>query len=954
MLLAVLVAVPAAALDPARMLSQYRTRSWSEQLPDPNVTCLLQTRDGFLWVGTLGGLARLDGVRAEFYSSARVPAFRNDYVTVLHEGRDGTLWIGTVGGLLHRSGDRFELLTVADGLSHDVVMALAEDPAGALWVGTKGGLDRVVGARVAEAPELAGLRGTPVHDLAVDDGGVVWVASSRGLDCVVNGRLVPAEELLGAQVRGLSGLQPGPEGSLWLLGGRRLLKLRAGKAAPLEAERVPELAVLLEDRQGQVFLGSADRGLCRVEGPEVVCPPEGSALAAATGLAVLLEDREGSLWLGGADLVQISDTAVEPITASEGISGAPYGVARGADGTLWVAATDGLFAWRGRAVERFAPPGDDPLMTVVLQDRSGTVWAGGAAGLMRLSRGRLIAAPLPGFEVQPMVIALAEDEAGGLWVGTRGRGLFQLADGAVTQSFLPSDGLTDGYIGAIAVGADGVVWAGGTAGLNRIAGRELTTFSSRDGLAGDYVTTLEVEPGGTIWIGTTGGLSRLEGGRLDSWRAADGLPSLHVAQVLSDGRGTLWISSLAGVYRVEREDLDAVARGKRRGLSPLLLDEHDGLPSRRCLGTVQPAGCRLADGRLCFVTSAGLALVDPGRPMLDRARAPVLIDRLVVDGRAVSPAVSPVLVPAGGRSLEIAYTVPSFVRADRLRFRTRLEGFDNSWVEVGERRTAYYTSLRPGRYRFRVAAGEVGGAWSEDEAAVEISVAARFFETWWFRLAGLAGVGALVWGGVRVRLHWLEARRLELERLVAQRTRELGEANAELERLAREDPLTGLANRRRFFEHAELEWRRAVRSGSSLTVALLDLDHFKLFNDVCGHPAGDRCLQAVGRVLAERIQRAGDLGARYGGEEFIVLLCSTDLEGACRFAEKLRAAVADLHLPDAGPEGSHQVTVSVGIATVVPREGHTLDELIAAADQALYRAKADGRNRVVSVVLGSA
>jgi diguanylate cyclase (GGDEF)-like protein len=137
-------------------------------------------------------------------------------------------------------------------------------------------------------------------------------------------------------------------------------------------------------------------------------------------------------------------------------------------------------------------------------------------------------------------------------------------------------------------------------------------------------------------------------------------------------------------------------------------------------------------------------------------------------------------------------------------------------------------------------------------------------------------------------------------------------------------------------------------------VALLDLDHFKLFNDVCGHPAGDRCLQAVGRVLAERIQRAGDLGARYGGEEFIVLLCSTDLEGACRFAEKLRAAVADLHLPDAGPEGSHQVTVSVGIATVVPREGHTLEELIAAADQALYRAKAEGRNRVVSVVLGSA
>ena len=347
-----------------------------------------------------------------------------------------------------------------------------------------------------------------------------------------------------------------------------------------------------------------------------------------------------------------------------------------------------------------------------------------------------------------MVIALAEEPVPGIWVGTRGGGLYQLMDGEVRQSFLPSDGLSDGYIGAIAVGADGVVWAGGTAGLNRIAGRELTTLSSRDGLAGDYVTTLEVEPGGTVWIGTTGGLSRLEGGRLDTWRAADGLPSLHVAQVLSDGRGRLWVSSLAGVYRLEREDLDAVARGKRRSLSPLLLDEHDGLSSRRCLGTVQPAGCRLADGRLCFVTSDGLALVDPDHPRLESARAPVLIDRMTVDGRAVSTATSPVPVPAGGRSLEIAYTVPSFVRADRLRFRTRLEGFDDDWVEVGERRTAYYTNLRPGRYRFWVATGEVGGPWSDDRAAAQISVAARFFETRWFRLAGLAASGraGLGWG----------------------------------------------------------------------------------------------------------------------------------------------------------------------------------------------------------------
>ena len=838
------------------------------------------------------------------YSSVTVPAFRNDYVTALVEDRDGTLWIGTVGGLLRRAGVSFELLTVADGLSHDVVMALAEDALGDLWVGTKGGLDRVVGGRVTVAPGAGELRGTPVHGLAVDGGGGLWVASERGVDRLTEDRLAPAVDLIGPSTRGLSGLQAAPDGGLWVFGGRRAMKVRGRTAVPLAADGLPELVSLLEDRHGQIFLGSADRGLCRVEGGQAVCPPEGLNPTSALEVPVMIEDREGSLWLGGADLVQLTDTAVEPITANEGLSGAPYGVFQGVDGTLWVATTDGLLARRGQAVERIVPPGDNPLMTVVLEDRSGTVWAGGAAGLMRLSDGRLRAVPLPGFSVQPMVIALAGDPRGGLWVGTRGGGLYQLVDGTVRQSFLPDDGLTDGLIGAIAVAGDGVVWAGGTAGLNRIADREVTTFSSRDGLAGDYVTSLEIDRAGTIWIGTTGGLSRMEGGRLSTWRAADGLPSLHVAQILVDGGGGLWVSSLAGVYQLDREELDAVARGERRSLRPLLLGEHDGLPSRRCLGTVQPAGCRLADGRLCFVTTAGLALIDPNRPRLDHTRAPVLIDRLLVDGQPVSPAVPQVLVPAGARNLEIAYTAPSFVGTDRLRFRTRLEGFDDGWVEVGERRTAYYTNLRPGRYRFRVASGEVGGGWSDDEATAQINVAARYYETPWFRLATLAGLGVLLWGGVRVRLRWLEARRRELERLVEQRTSELAEANAELERLAREDPLTGLANRRRFFEHAALEWRRAVRGRSSLTVALLDLDHFKRFNDVCGHPAGDRCLQAVGRVLAERIQRAGDLGARYGGEEFIVLLCSTDLEGACRVAETLRAAVAELRLPDAGPEGA--------------------------------------------------
>jgi len=949
---AVLSAAHASALDPSRAITQYQRRTWSEQLPDPLVTCMVQTRDGYLWVGTLAGLARLDGVRVEVFSSSTVPTFRNDYVTALLEDRSGALWVGTVGGLVRHTDGRFDAFTVADGLAHDVVAVLARDREGGVWVGTRGGLDRVVDGRVVEAPASAALRGVPVHDLAVDDAGALWVASGRGFERVVEDRLVPAVDILGPGARQQGGLQPAPDGGLWMFGGDFVTKRVNGETVSMRADGMPSYSGLMEDGDGQVWVGSSDRGLCRFEGDRVICAPEDADPSPERGVRLLLEDREGSLWFADNALHQLSDTAVEPIGPQEGISGAIYGVSHGPDQTLWVGTTEGLVAVRGRDVRRVTLPAGNPLIAATLVDDGGAVWAGGAEGLFRVTGSRPTAEKVPVLDGHPFVIALAHDGSGGLWVGTRGAGLYRLAAGRLVQAFAPSSGLTDGFIGAVVEAADGVVWAGGTAGLNRIADDGVTTFTSRDGLAGDYVTALHLDSEGLLWVGTTGGLSRLDGGGFTSWGAAEGLPSLHVAQILEDDAGGLWISGLKGVFQLERGDLDAVARGERRALTPLLLGQEDGLPSERCVGTVQPAGCRLDDGRLCFVTEAGLALVDPRRPRVEVCRAPVVLEQVAVDGRRVLIGNQAVVVPPGRRSLEIAYTVPTFVRPERVRFRTWLEGFDDGWVEVGARRVAYYTGLPPGRYRFRVSAGDLDRGWAPEEASVALTVGARFFETWWFRLVGVGVLASAAWGGVRLRLSWLEARRRELEAVVAQRTHQLAEANAELERLASEDPLTGLANRRRFLEHAGLEWRRAVRTRSPLSVILLDVDHFKRFNDACGHPAGDRCLQALGRLLGERVQRAGDLAARWGGEEFIVLLGGTDREGAILVAERLRAGVECQRLPDPGPDGSHRVTVSLGVATVAPDEGVTLDELIAAADGALYRSKAEGRNRVTGAVTG--
>jgi diguanylate cyclase (GGDEF)-like protein len=318
----------------------------------------------------------------------------------------------------------------------------------------------------------------------------------------------------------------------------------------------------------------------------------------------------------------------------------------------------------------------------------------------------------------------------------------------------------------------------------------------------------------------------------------------------------------------------------------------------------------------------------------------------VVDGRPRATRDGLVLGP-GARNLEFHYVAPSFVVPGRVQYRYMLEGLDPEWVEAGARRVAYYSRLPPGRYRFRVTAANDDGLWNSEAAALSFHLQPHVYETPWFYAVCALAVGVALWGGDRLRVRGLRAREEALRRLVDERTRALAEANQRLERLSALDPLTGLANRRRFDEVLDVEWRRGCRSGGPISLILFDLDFFKRYNDTNGHLAGDECLRQVARVLSGALGRAGDLVARYGGEEFVALLPDLGEEAALALAERLRAGVEALGLPHDASAVSRLVTISAGVATMVADERHSPAVLVAAADRALYQAKRGGRNLVV-------
>jgi diguanylate cyclase (GGDEF)-like protein len=187
----------------------------------------------------------------------------------------------------------------------------------------------------------------------------------------------------------------------------------------------------------------------------------------------------------------------------------------------------------------------------------------------------------------------------------------------------------------------------------------------------------------------------------------------------------------------------------------------------------------------------------------------------------------------------------------------------------------------------------------------------------------------------------------ELEDSVLKRTEELEAANRQLQALSATDGLTGLANRRKFDQDWAAEWQRASRHGLPLSVAMLDVDQFKTYNDHYGHQAGDVCLKMLAQTLASTVQRSGELVARYGGEEFVVILPGQNAPEAFAAMERIRSAVQALGLPHAKATVAGVVTISIGVASCMPQQGQSSASLIEAADAALYQAKNQGRNKVV-------
>jgi len=937
------------ALDPETPPSHFVWDRWSgDDLPARSLRSVVVGPQGYVWTPSYGGLIRFDGQGFEVFNPPLGFGVTTNGFTVASLGSEGEIWLGGTGGGVFTfvDGD-FDCVLEPEESRINTIAAISDDGRGGLWVGGSSGLVRI--GMVGQERTLQWIEPLAEYEiagLAVDRDGMVWAASNAGLFRVSShGEVVAHPELEGSNIEAIAvnGI-----GELWAWeSDRGLVKISDSGVSVEHARHLDQptdVKTIYFDRDDGLWVGGVDSVYRLVvdrfeQWPD---PTGGGALS-------FTEDREGNLWFCSyyEGLTRLAEGKFSVFSTDDGLaSEMVHSLAEDNDGAIWVGTDQGLSLIRDDRVDEIPPElkrlGDEVVLSVEI-DSEGVLWIGTYGDGLHRWDGRSLERLGPGRRVEAFRVRRLLSDGDSLWVGSY-NGLFELRDG-VFRGWSRADGLRNDFIlalerlstGELLLGSDG-------GGLHLLAGETLTSLTTDDGLASMFVMDVFEDRNGSVWLATAGGISRYADGEFSNADSTDGLVGRAFLQILEDDHGFLWMTSESGISRVAKNQMEAVMNGRTEKVDAVHFDHADGLLAVKMTGTAN--ALKAEDGRLWFSTMNGVAVVDPGAIVFNDLPPPVAVEEVSVDGRRLVVLNGRFVVPAGFHSLEITSSGLSFAAPEKVLFRYRLVGFSEEWQEMGTRRTAYFTSLKPKDYRFEVTACNNDGLWNNNPSVLTFTVQPRFYQTALF----FVGCGLLIFllgiGAAMIRVLTLTRKERKLAALVDERTRELAEANHELARLARIDGLTEIANFRRFREFIDEEWRRCLRLAQPLSVVMIDTDHFKRFNDRYGHCEGDQALRRVASIVQDAARRPGDLAARYGGEEFVVVLTNTSSEGAARLAELIRSEVAAARVVHEESEFGF-LTVSAGVGTVVPDPSTEYDNLITQADNALYRAKAGGRNRVV-------
>jgi ligand-binding sensor domain-containing protein/signal transduction histidine kinase len=766
--------------------ARYIFNAWDtdDGLPQISVNSIVQTRDGYLWLATYGGLVRFNGVNFKVFEVGNSEGLKSNRITDLYEDREGALWIGTeMGGVSQFKDGRFTSYTMRDGLPSDNIGAIMQDRHGNIWMCSGEGLIRLKNGKFTVYTKRDGLPDIVVNSLTEDNEGNLWIATRSGLTRMSpEGQFTVYTTANGLPYDNVRSLLKGRNGKIWVgtftglasFDGERFTIYNAGNELSDKLIRC-----LAEDAQGNLWIGTSEKGLYRLT-------PSGQVtrFSDENGLSdretrTIFEDAEQNLWIGTntGGLNRMRQGKAIAYTREDGLpADSVVPITEDTEGNLWIGTTcGGLVSFRDGRFTTYTKRDGLPSDCVwsLLADRDGSLWIGTwDGGLTHFQNGKFTTYNSANSRLTgDVVLALFQDSKGTIWIGTT-NGLNRYENGEFT-ALRTGDGLVHDDVRFITESREGSLWIGTTGGFSRFKDGKFTNYTTAEGLSHNFVRAIYEDGDGTLWLGTYGGgLNRFRDGQFTHYNTNIGLFDNVVSRILEDSRGNLWMSGNRGIFRASRTELNDYAEKRRSTITSVSYGVGDGMANHETNGGGQPAGWKTRDGRLWFPTVKGPVVIDPERIVSNERPPPVHIEGMFFDKKPVDYK-GQLELPNGKGELQINYTGLSFVVPEKVKFKYRLLGSSkDEWNEVGTRREAYYTDLSPGKYQFQVIAANNDGVWNEEGAALEFNIPPAFYQTNWFYFLCFATAGCLIWLGYQRHVRQVRARlALQYEERLNERTR---------------------------------------------------------------------------------------------------------------------------------------------------------------------------------------
>jgi signal transduction histidine kinase/ligand-binding sensor domain-containing protein len=747
------------------LAQEYGFDAWTTKngLPQNTVTSIVQTPDGYLWLSTFDGLARFDGVKFTIFDKGNSKGIINNRFNGVFANQDGSLWAWTENGVLtiYHEGF-FTSYATPEGL-RETITGILQDANGHPLIETRERYYYFQDGRFILAPEQKE-RGSRL--IYYGKSGATWLIEPHGITRKKDGLSYFYPIALNPEwLLDTYGYHPfeDRQGALWIAMSPGLQRLLPdGGMTRFSEHELPELkdlsgSLYFEDTEGSVWVLLTEP--LQVKPDKIARFKDGSWSVFESGVREFwrdaLVDREGNFWFSSnSGLRRWRRQIVTALSAKDGlIDNEIYPLLETSTGSTYIGTPKGVDRYsNGKIISLGLKWEGYPIHTRGFwEDSKGRIWIGYFGGFGRLENDRLK-------QINTKIIDngatdFAQDNMGNLWIAT-GEGLYEYKEDKEIAHYTVADGLPHNEVVTIHFDHDGHLWAGTFGGLAQFKDGKFITYGEDVGMPTSFVRYIYEDAEGVLWFGTYGdGLVRYKDGKFFNYRVEDGLFNNGVFAILEDRRGNFWMSSNRGLHRVPKQELNDFADGKIPKLNSVSYDESDGMLNIECNGGRLPSAIKTRDGKFWFPTMGGVAIVDPEAEPANPNPPPVLIENATVDRKTTPPELlqtaienpqSQIEMLPGQTNLEIIYTGLSLVKSGQVKFRYKLEDFEENWVEAGTSRTANYSYLPAGSYTFHVIAANANGVWNTEGARVKIIVRPYFYQTWWFRVFAALAIALMI------------------------------------------------------------------------------------------------------------------------------------------------------------------------------------------------------------------